>query len=87
QYDEAEKLARSLYERTGAARDRFALECVLLFTSQVDLAALKAELATYMTDTDQRLSDRAYAAHLLAYVYFFSPLQLELASMVDAFYL
>ncbi|MCK9910976.1 hypothetical protein MXD81_17640, partial [Microbacteriaceae bacterium K1510] len=58
-----------------------------MFTSQVDLAALKAELATYMTDTDQRLSDRAYAAHLLAYVNFFSPLQLELASMVDAFYL
>lgn len=86
QYDLAEKVARSLYQRTGAAVDRFNLKRILLFTNQIDLVSLKRELIEYITNRENILSDRAHAAHLLAYVNFFSPLQLEAARVVDLFY-
>jgi diguanylate cyclase (GGDEF)-like protein len=86
QYDAAEKLAKSLYQRTGAAVDRFALKRILLFTNRIDLSSLKRELIESVTNRENSLSDRAHAAHLLAYVNFFTPLHLEVARVVDMFY-
>ncbi|MFY0545296.1 GGDEF domain-containing protein [Brevibacillus sp. H7] len=86
QFEQAEKLSYSLYQRTGALQDRFAWIRVLLFTNQTDVTALKQELSGFVSDKHLPLADRARAAHLLAYVDFFTPLHQEGAGIIDDFY-
>ena len=85
-YQQAEQLASALYERTGAAKDRFFWIRVLLFTKQTYAAALKADLIRFVEDAANPLADRSWAAYLLAYVDFFSPLYLGGAAVIDRFY-
>jgi diguanylate cyclase (GGDEF)-like protein len=85
-YALAEKTARSLYERTGEAYDRFCLQSVLMFTNQLDLPMTKQELFAYLADKENRLSDRARAAHLLCRLNLFSPVSREGAEKIDRFF-
>ncbi len=88
QHTQAERLARSLYERTGKPADRFYWQRILMmFTDRLDLSAMRLELLRFVGDPANGLKDKIHAAHLLTTLDFFVPLRRKGAEVVNRFYI
>lgn len=85
-YDQAEKLADSLYKKTNKAFDRFILMRIKLFTNQLDAVSVKHELLSYL-GAEENIVDKVHAAHLFIYLDFILPLHRDVAEILHQIYL
>ncbi|MBP1965194.1 GGDEF domain-containing protein [Paenibacillus aceris] len=86
QFALSEKLALTVYERTGRISDRFGWLYIRMIQNDLDVYQLREELFPFILDESQQLADRVRAAFLLNTSNLCFPLQDEEMHRLHVFY-